>query len=119
MNAEAQSSREEIEKNSSLRLCVFAFILLFIVSIVFRFIWLDTIPGINGDEAQTAVEVQKMLAGQTYSFRTPTGQFFNPIMLGSEALLAKIAAPSFFMLRIPSPIWVCVGLWLNFLMYRR
>lgn len=89
------------------------------VAVLFRFVWLDAIPGINGDEAQAAVEVQKFLAGQPHTFRTPTGQYFNPIMIASEIVTLKLHEPSFFWLRLPSAIWICVSLVINFFLYRR
>jgi hypothetical protein len=92
---------------------------LLICAIAMRFVWLDTVPGINGDEAQAAVEVLKANQGLPHSFRSVAHQFFDPIMLLSEMAEFKIAHPSFLLLRLPAAVWSILGLTLNYFSLRR
>ncbi len=89
------------------------------VSLVFRFLWLDRLPGINGDEAWYGVQIEKFLAGQPWSGRTPSKLPINPLLFVSESLLLCMAEPSFWVLRLPVAMWCLIGLVLTFVLHRR
>jgi len=85
-----------------------------LASVGFRFLWLDRLPGINGDEAWYGVQVQHFLNGDPWSPRTPSGLPINPFLFATHALLLSVADPSFGLLRLPIALWSCVGLVLTY-----
>ncbi len=70
-----------------------------------RLVALDRLPGINGDEAWYAVNVQELLAGRAYFSSTPSGNFVNPFHSGLLLAALLVAEPSFLVLRLPAAIW--------------
>jgi len=64
-----------------------------------RWIDLDHLPGINGDEAWYGVQVQQVLRGQAIDWRTPTGNLINPLYSGPLLLVHLWLPPSAFALR--------------------
>ena len=87
-------------------------------AIALRFLWVDSVPGIDGDEAQTANEIVRAAAGLPHSYRSIARQFFNPLMLLTEKIELALAHPSFLLLRLPAPLWASMGLLLNYLFLR-
>jgi hypothetical protein len=79
---------------------------------------LDSLPGINGDEAWYGVQVERFLDGQVWSGRTPTGLPIGPLLFMTEAALLKVASQSFWVLRLPIALWTLVGLAATFLLHR-
>src|SRR5262245_46473531 len=88
------------------------------VSFLYRVLWLNRLPGINGDEAWYGVQVQRFMHGEPWSGRTPTGLPINPLLFLTEWLLLSIFKPSFWILRLPIVIWSAVGLVLTYVLYR-
>ncbi len=88
------------------------------VSLVFRILWLDRVPGVNGDEAWYGVQAVRFVDGKTWSWQTPSGLPVNPMLFVTEVLLLKIWSPSFLILRIPIAIWACAGLAITFVLHR-
>ena len=70
-----------------------------------RLVALDRLPGINGDEAWYAVNVQEFLAGRAYFSSTPSGNFVNPFHSGPLLAALLVAEPTFLVLRLPAAIW--------------
>ena len=58
--------------------------LVVLVAVVLRFYGLDRLPGINGDEAWLALQVQHLLRGEHVSLRTPTHMFINPLLVATK-----------------------------------
>lgn len=96
--------------------------LLLAVAVVLRLYGLDRLPGINGDEAWLAIQVQHFLRGEAFLWRTPTQMFINPLLAASEAGLLTVASPSGWTLRLPIALWGLVGLalfaWLAWRLWR-
>ena len=88
------------------------------VSLVFRVLWLDRLPGINGDEAWYGVQAARFVAGEPWTVRTPTGLVANPLLFLTESLLLCIFEPSFWVLRLPIAIWAAIGLALTYVLHR-
>ena len=84
--------------------------LLLLASVGLRLYGLDRLPGINGDEAWLAVQVQHLLRGDPYTLRTPTHMFINPLLVATEAGLLSVLPPSGWTLRLPTALWGLVGL---------
>ncbi|ATE66670.1 glycosyltransferase family 39 protein [Rhizorhabdus dicambivorans] len=72
------------------------------LALVFRVIGLGHLPGINGDEAWYGVLAEKIAAGASASWRTPTGNLPGPFQLGLLLLLQPFFDPDFALLRLPS-----------------
>lgn len=89
---------------------ILSILLLAGVSLVFRFLDLGRVPGINGDEGWYGVQVERRLAGEPYARQAPTGVLVDPFQPPTEALLIRLFGPSFLVLRLPVAIWQCVGL---------
>ena len=88
-------------------------------SIWFRIRDLDWIPGINGDEAWAGVQMEDMLAGRKFLWRTPTGNPLNPLHFGPLALALIGFGPKFWVLRLPTVISTCVAIPLAYLLLRK
>jgi hypothetical protein len=83
-------------------------------------VWrLGTIPGVNGDEAWTAVQALAWLNGQDVAWRTPNGNPLNPFYMLPTLLLHALAAPSFVLLRLTALASGLLSLVVNFLLCRR
>ena len=87
-------------------------------SLFLRIYQLDTLPGINGDEAFAPVQLAEMQRGNPYSLRTSLGTPFNPLHSGVVMLVNAVAEPSFLVLRIPGLIYGLLTLLLAFLLLR-
>ena len=101
------------------KLWVVIAVVLFSTGLVFRFVWLDRLPGISGDEVAFSVQIAHALRGEPHAYRAPTGTYVTPFTFVSSNLLLRLAPPSFFLLRLPVAVWACVGLVLNAVLYRR
>src|SRR5688572_16401623 len=86
--------------------------LLVVISLgcAFRLVALDRIPGMNGDEAWFAVNVEERLAGRPAFERTPSGLPINPFHTVPLEFIARISAPSFWGLRLPAAFWNMLAL---------
>jgi 4-amino-4-deoxy-L-arabinose transferase-like glycosyltransferase len=63
-------------------------------------VWrLDWIPGLNGDEAWYGAQAESLLSGQSFSWRTPTGNLINPFFLGLVVATHAFGGPSIGLLR--------------------
>jgi hypothetical protein len=91
---------------------------LLLVSLGFRLLWLDRLPGINGDEAWYGVQAGRFVAGESWTARTPTGLVPNPLLFFTESLLLCFFEPSFWVLRLPIAIWAAIGLALTYVLHR-
>jgi hypothetical protein len=87
-------------------------------NLTFRLLWLDRLPGVNGDEAWYGVQVQRCIQGMPWSSRTPTGLPINPLLFSTEWLLLQFCEPSFWILRLPIVIWSAAGLALTYVLYQ-
>lgn len=72
---------------------------LLIAALVLRGWRLDSIPGINGDEAWSGVQALRLLHGESVDWRTPNGNPLNPFFFLPLVVLHAIAPPSFLLLR--------------------
>jgi hypothetical protein len=67
-----------------------------LMGVALRLLRLDSLPGVNGDEAWMGVQAQRLLAGESFEWRTPTGNPLNPFtffpLLVSHSLLAPSVA---------------------------
>ncbi len=92
---------------------------LLIVAVLLRALDLGNIPGINGDEAWSGVQALRILKGETFDWRTPTG---NPInfffMLPLIGLHAALPA-SFALLRVVPLVSGLLALAANYFLCRR
>jgi hypothetical protein len=89
------------------------------VAIGLRAWHLGNIPGLNGDEAWSGVQAMRLVGGQPFSCRTPTGNPVNPFYLGPLAALHLFLAPSTAVLRIPALVSGLAALVVNFWLSRR
>jgi len=88
-----------------LRLLTMAFCLAILaLALIGRLIWLDNLPGLNGDEAWYGLWAEHLLKGEVWSWRTPTGNPVNPFLLLPLTLLQSIASPSPWVLRLPAAL---------------
>jgi hypothetical protein len=91
------------------------------VAFAFRLWRLDSLPGINGDEAWYGVQMLNLASGQPFLWKTPPGNILNPFYSGLVLLLQLPFAPHFWILRgaavISSVLAVaaCARLWRRFL----
>jgi len=71
---------------------------------VFRVVWIDRFPGINGDEAWYGVVVNRYLSGKDMSWRTPTGNWLNPLYVGLLGWVRLVFPARMWVLRLPAVI---------------
>lgn len=76
--------------------------LLVLPSLVLRWVDLDHIPGLNGDEAWLGTQARAFLLGETCLWTTPTGNPLNPFLFFPEVVLHAWFEPSVYLLRIPA-----------------
>jgi hypothetical protein len=74
------------------------------LALLARLIWLDNLPGLNGDEAWYGLWAEHLVRGEVWSWRTPTGNPVNPFLLLPLTLLQSIASPSPWVLRLPAAL---------------
>ncbi|MFO0959376.1 MAG: hypothetical protein U0800_18405 [Isosphaeraceae bacterium] len=78
--------------------------LLLAAALMARVAYLETIPGVSGDEAWYGVQMGRVQAGQSYETRTPTGLPLNPFYAWWEAPLLMVANPAPWILRAPAVV---------------
>lgn len=85
-----------------------------------RFVGLDHLPGINGDEAHYGVHALEWLDGSPLSrLRTGSDLPMNPLFLGVVAGLHAVHGPSALTLRLAALVQSLFMLALSFLLFRR
>jgi hypothetical protein len=91
-------------RNPGRGLVALSFALVVAAGVFLRLLWLDRLPGINGDEAWYGVMAQQWATGHIALWRTPTGNYPGPIQPAFIALLQLVVEPGFMLLRIPSVV---------------
>src|SRR4051812_46840395 len=77
--------------------------LVFTAALLMRVADLNTVPGLNGDEAWYGVQIQHFLASVPISWRAPTGRFSSNIfMIPLLAPVQAITGPAIWVLRLPA-----------------
>jgi hypothetical protein len=93
--------------------------LLLLAAIAARCRQLDSLPGLNGDEAWYGVQAQELLAGRAPQWRTPTGNPINPMFFGPLVLVHLLAGPSAAALRSVAVVGGLLALVINWFFCRR
>jgi hypothetical protein len=75
-----------------------------VLGLLARFLWLDSLPGVNGDEAWYGLWVEGLLRDHAWGGKTLTGSFPNPFFLAPLAIVQAIAEPAPWVLRVPALI---------------
>ncbi len=95
-------------------------IALLLMTAVFLRIWqLGNLPGINGDEAWSGVQALRLLKGEPFSWRTPTGNPVNVFFLLPLLALHAVFAPSFTLLRSVAVVSGLLAVVANYALCRR
>jgi hypothetical protein len=89
------------------------------VAVWFRCWNLGSVPGVNGDEAWSGVQAERLLHDQCVPLRTPTGNPLNPFFLAPQVVVHTLTEPSFAALRIPALVSGLIALLLNFCLCTR
>jgi hypothetical protein len=89
------------------------------VGVFFRLADLNSVPGLNGDEAWSGVQAVRFLQGESIAWRTPTGNPINFFFLGPLVVLHTMFAPSAVLLRSVSAISGLLALAANYWLCRR
>jgi len=108
-----------MNKQFESRLAVALMFAIFAVAVVFRFLWLETIPGLNGDEAWLGWKAAKAASGAPLDWRTNSGNFTNPFFLLPLVWVHYFFEPSAWLVRIVAALSGVVTLVANFLLCRR
>ncbi len=74
------------------------------LALLARFVWLDSLPGVNGDEAWFGLWVEGLLRDHVWGGMTPSGPPPNPFLVVPLAILQAIADPAPWVLRFPTVI---------------
>jgi FG-GAP repeat len=78
------------------------FLLLVAVALWLRTTSLETMPDVDGDESWHAVQLTRMLQGESYTLVTETGLPLSPIHAAMELPLLLVFGPSTATLRVPT-----------------
>lgn len=89
------------------------------VGVLLRTYGLGRLPGVNGDEAWFAIQVQHLLERAPVEWRTPTDNLLSLVHVALTALFVAVAPPSFGWLRAAPVLSSLVQLALVFLTLRR
>lgn len=89
------------------------------LAVWFRWWRIDSVPGLNGDEAWYGVWATDYLAGRQVPWRTPTGNPLNPFFLLPQVVLHGLLPPSVAVLRLPAVLCGVAVLPINFWLARR
>ncbi|MCG8583236.1 MAG: hypothetical protein MI757_00805 [Pirellulales bacterium] len=92
---------------------------LVVVAIAFRLWRLESLPGVNGDEAWFGVQANDLLAGRTIDWRTPSGNSLPQFFFWPTVALHSLFEPSFALLRTVAVISGLMALPVNFYLCRR
>lgn len=95
-----------------------ALAVLLLAAVLARVAYLQTVPGVSGDEAWYGVQMGRFLTGQPYETRTPTGLPMNPFYAWWEAPLLWLAGPSPWVLRTPALLSSLLAIALAFRLLR-
>lgn len=93
--------------------------LLLLAAFLARVAYLQTIPGVSGDEAWYGIQMGRLLDGQAYDARTPTGLPMNPFYAYWEAPLLWFRPPSPWILRAPAVVSSLLAIFLGYRLLRR
>jgi 4-amino-4-deoxy-L-arabinose transferase-like glycosyltransferase len=85
------------------------------VAVWLRAARLESVPGVNGDEAWIGVQAQLWLRGEAITWRTPTRNPINPFFFFPQALGHALFQPSFAVLRAPAVVSGLLALLMNLL----
>ena len=94
-------------------------ILLVAIAAWMRVTELDHLPGVNGDEAWSGAQAMRIVRGEAFAWRTPTGNPVNPFFLGPLTALHFALPPSFAALRSVAAASGLVALGASFWFARR
>ncbi len=78
--------------------------LVLLTAIAFRLLGLSNLPGINGDEAWTGVQVMRLIRDEGGTMFTGNGKLDNPFYFALLYLTHLLLDPSFFALRLPAAL---------------
>lgn len=84
-----------------------------------RTLFIEWLPGINGDEAWYGVNVQELLSGGTPFWRTGIGNPLSPFHTGPLLVLSALFQPSATMLRVPEVLLGLLAVALAYPLLRR
>lgn len=73
-----------------------------LAALVLRILWLDTMPGLNGDEAWYGVWALRCLHQGVCALHTPSGNFINPFYMVLVVAVHAVLSPSTIALRAPA-----------------
>lgn len=89
------------------------------VAALARTLFLEWLPGINGDEAWYGVNVQELLGGGTPFWHTGIGNPLSPLYSGQLLALSTIFEPSATVLRVPEVVLGLLAVALAYPLLRR
>jgi hypothetical protein len=95
---------ERVKNGSGRVLLTFLYAGILGLALLARFIWLDSVPGLNGDEAWNGLWVERLLRDHAWGGMTPSGKIPNFFLLGPLAVVQAIADPAPWVLRVPTVI---------------
>lgn len=93
--------------------------IVFLAAVLFRLIDLDSVPGLNGDEAWYGIQAANLIHGRPLEWMAPSGRplinllFFIPVFL-----LQLFFEPAFWILRTPSVIAGLTAIFLCYFLFR-
>src|SRR5262245_51905001 len=73
-----------------------------VLALLARLAWLDSLPGVNGDEAWYGLWVKGALRDHVWGGKTPSGVFPNPFLLIPLGFVQAAADPAPWVLRTPA-----------------
>src|SRR5579863_4309428 len=73
-------------------------------AIILRILWLDTVPGVNGDEAWYGIWALRCVREGVCVLHTPSGNLINPFYMVLIAAAQAVGPPSIAVLRLPAVI---------------
>ena len=104
---------------STLRVLSINTVALLIVAVILRSLDLGNIPGINGDEAWSGVQALRILRGEAFDWRTPTGNPINFFFMLPLVGLHAVLPASFALLRVVPVVSGLLALAANYFLCRR
>ena len=70
-------------------------------AIILRFVDLDNIPGLNGDDAWLATQIRNLIAGRAYTIETPTHRWVAPTYIFAQGLFQLLPWTNIIVLKMP------------------
>jgi len=89
------------------------------VAVWFRLWKLDSVPGVNGDEAWYGVQAMTWLGGEPMAWRTPTGNPLNPFYFLPLTAVHALWGVGFWQLRSVAAVSGLLALVINYRLARR